>query len=120
MIVFSSLPYTKVIPLENKANNILLIEFLCVVYPKLVQSMLTLYAFNIPSSFYLTNCFYVCLHTINSFSNALILVRDLDICTSNNFKVSPGLFFLFSTIINLLNNFLFNFLTFTSFLHKSS
>jgi hypothetical protein len=60
------------------------------------------------------------LHIINSFLSALTFLKDLDISTFNKFRAYARLFFSFSISISLLNNFLFNSLTFTISSHKSS
>jgi hypothetical protein len=120
MTIFSSLLFIKVFPLEKEVTNVLFIKFACIMYPKLVQLMLNLRSFNSPSSFYVGDCSFIFLHNISFFLSSLSLVRNLDIFTFDNFRASSRLFFLFSTVGSLLNNFLLNFLTFTTSLHNSS
>jgi len=115
-----SLPFTKVIPLEEKDTDILLMEFPYVMYPNHVRSVLTLWVFNSSSSFYVADSSCDCLYIVSSFLSALTFLKDLDMSTSDSFKASTRLFFAFSTSISLLNNFLFNFLTFTTSSYKLS
>jgi len=114
------LPFAKVILLEEEDTCVLLMDFPCVIYPNSIQSIHTLWAFNNLLSFCVVDDSYDCLHIVSSFSSALTFLRDLDISTYDRLKASARLFFSFSIFISLLNNFLFNFLTFTTSSHKSS
>jgi len=107
--------FTKIIPMEEEGTNILLMEFSCVMYHNHVWLVVTLWAFNNSSSFYVIDSSCDCFHIVSSFSSALTFVRDLYISTFDSFRAFARFFFSFFIYFSLLNNFLFNFLTFTTF-----
>jgi len=107
--------FTKIIPMEEEGTNILLMEFSCVMDHNHVWSVVTLWAINNSSSFYVADNSCDCFHIISSFSSALIFMKDLDISTFDSFRAFARFFFSFFIYFSLLNNFLFNFLTFTTF-----